>query len=56
MGKTSGSGSWMNIPDHIFESLETMFWVKILKFLFDTDPEWKKFGSVIRDGKNSDPG
>jgi hypothetical protein len=20
------------------------------------DPEWKKFGSGIRDGKNSDPG
>ncbi len=28
----------MNIPDHIFESLETIFWVKILK-LFDADPE-----------------
>jgi hypothetical protein len=23
-------GSGMNIPDHIFESLETIFWVKIL--------------------------
>jgi len=22
------SGSGMNIPDHIFESLETIFWVK----------------------------
>jgi len=50
----------MNIPDHISESLETIFWGKIpvpvLKF-FDADaaqglglfqirdPGWKKFGS-----------
>jgi hypothetical protein len=27
----------MNIPDHISESLETIIWVKILKF-FDVDP------------------
>jgi hypothetical protein len=33
----------MNNPDHISESLETVFWVKILKF-FDVDPG-------IRDGK-----
>jgi hypothetical protein len=26
----------MNYPDHISESLETVFWVKILKF-FDAD-------------------
>jgi hypothetical protein len=26
----------MNIPDHIFESLETVFWLKILEF-FDAD-------------------
>jgi hypothetical protein len=44
MGKKSGSGSGMNNPDHIFESFETIFWVKIIKF-FD-----------VRDGKNSDPG
>jgi hypothetical protein len=37
MGKKSRSGSGMNIPDHIFESLETIFWVKILEF-FDADP------------------
>jgi hypothetical protein len=61
MGKKSGTGSWMNNPDHISESLEIIFWVKILKF-FDGDPGWKKFGSsgiekiCIRDGKNSDPG
>jgi hypothetical protein len=33
MGKKSGSG--MNTPDHISESL-TIFWVKIMKF-FDAD-------------------
>jgi hypothetical protein len=37
MDKKSGFGSEMNNPDHIFESLETIFWVKILKF-FDVDP------------------
>jgi hypothetical protein len=31
----------MNNPDHISESLETIFWVKILKF-FDADPGEKK--------------
>jgi hypothetical protein len=58
MGKKSGSGSGMNNPDHISESLETIFRVKILKF-FDADPGsgmeknrirdlgWKKFGSGI---------
>jgi hypothetical protein len=49
------SGSGLNNPDHISESLETVFWVKILKF-FDADPGgkiriqdrgWKKFGSGI---------
>jgi hypothetical protein len=57
MGKNSGSGSGMNNPDHIFESSETIFWVKILKF-FDADPGpgWENFDFGIRDGKNSDPG
>jgi hypothetical protein len=32
MGKKSGSG--MNNPDHISESLETIFWVKILIFFY----------------------
>jgi hypothetical protein len=56
MGKKSGSG--MNNPDHISESLKTIFWVKILKFLlvWIRNLEWKKFGSGIRDGKKSDPG
>jgi hypothetical protein len=39
MGKKSGSGSGINFPDHIFirEQLETIFWVKILKF-YDAYP------------------
>jgi hypothetical protein len=40
----------MNNPDHIGESLERIFRVKILKF-FDADP-----GPWIRDGNHSDPG
>jgi hypothetical protein len=50
----------MNILEHIYESLETIFWFKILKFcdaiadpdpgiFFTLDPGWKKFGSGIRD-------
>jgi hypothetical protein len=31
-------GSGMNILDHISESLETIFWFKIIK-LFDADPD-----------------
>jgi hypothetical protein len=62
MGKQARSGSGMNIPDHISESLETILWVKVLKF-FDTDPGWKKnrvrdpgcFGSATLI-TNSDPG
>jgi hypothetical protein len=59
MGKKSGSGSGMNNPDHISESLETIFWVKIRQF-FDMDPrsvvrDKTKFGSGIREGKKSDP-
>jgi hypothetical protein len=38
-----------------YESIETSFWLKLLKF-FDADPGWKKFVSGIRDGKNSEPG
>ncbi len=37
MVKKSGSGCRMNNPNHISESLETIFWIKILKF-FDADP------------------
>jgi len=36
----------IRIRDHISESLETTFLVKILKFFVaDPDPGWKKFGS-----------
>jgi hypothetical protein len=46
MGKKSGSG--MNNPDHISQSLETIFWIKIL---------WIRDEKIwIRDGKNLDPG
>jgi len=50
----------MNNLDHISESLETIFWVKLFKFL-DTDLGWKNLGSGmekirIRVGKKSDPG
>jgi hypothetical protein len=42
MGKKARSGSGMNTEDHISESLETIFWIKILQF-FDAggirDPE-----------------
>jgi hypothetical protein len=51
MGKKSGSGSGINSPDHISEGLETIFWVKILKFLY-ADPVLEIFGSAIWDGKN----
>jgi hypothetical protein len=51
-----GSGSGMNNREHISESLETIFWVKIQKFFgVDTgsgmgkiwirDPEWKKINT-----------
>jgi hypothetical protein len=47
VGKKTGSGSGMNNPDHISESLENQFFgAKILK-LFDADPGLKKFGSGI---------
>ncbi len=47
-------GFGMSNPDHSSKSLETIFWVKIIKF-FDANPglRWKKFG---RDRKKSGPG
>ncbi len=51
MGKNQdpdpGSGSGMNNPDHISESLKTIFLGQILKFI-DAYPGWKKFGSGIK--------
>ncbi len=43
-----------NNLDHISESLETIFGVKILKF-FDADPGWKKLGSGMEKNRNRDP-
>jgi hypothetical protein len=45
----------MNNPDHISQSVETIVWVKILKF-FDAALGSGKKKIRIRDGKNSDPG
>ncbi len=53
MGKKSGSGSGMNNPDHISKRLETIFWVKILKF-FNADSGWKKFRSGIKKSRIRD--
>jgi hypothetical protein len=44
----------MNNPDHISESLETIFCVKILKF-FNADPGMEKFGSGMDKNKDQDP-
>jgi hypothetical protein len=58
MGKKSRSGSGKSIPDHISESLETLFWVKKLKFSdADVNPDLGSGnlfdpGSGIRDGKH----
>ncbi len=54
MGKKSGSGSGMNNSDNFSKSLETILWVKILKF-FDVGPGSEMEIIRIRDGKNSDP-
>jgi hypothetical protein len=40
----------MSNPDHISEGIETVFWVKILKF-FDADPGSEKFGPGSGMGK-----
>jgi hypothetical protein len=61
MGKKSRSGSGMNIPDHISESLETIFGLKILKF-FDADLDGSGIfltlytGSVMEKIRSRDPG
>jgi hypothetical protein len=55
MGKKSRSGSEINVSDHMFESVEKIFWVKILilrcgsRNLFHPDPGWKKSGINILD-------
>jgi hypothetical protein len=53
MVKKSGSGSGMNNPDHISESLETLF----LGYKFFNADSGSRMEKVrIGDGKNSDPG
>jgi hypothetical protein len=64
MAKKSRFDSEMNIPDHISESSETIFWVKIFKFFdADVDPvsgsgNLFDLGFGIRNGKfrSRDPG
>jgi hypothetical protein len=47
----------MNIPDHLFESLETIFGLKILKFYdADMDPGSGIFLILDPGWKNLDPG
>ncbi len=48
MGKISRSGSVMNILDHISESLETFFGVKILIF-FDADADANPRSGILFD-------
>jgi hypothetical protein len=48
MCKKLGSGSGMNNPDYIYESLESIFWVKIRK-LIDADPGYGMEKIRIRD-------
>jgi hypothetical protein len=50
---THGSGIRDEQAVSYFRELRTHFCG--LKY-FDADPGWKKFGSEIRNGKNSDPG
>ncbi len=54
IGKKSGSGSGINNPDYISESLITIFWFKI-QYL--NSLMWIRDGKIRnRDGKRSDPG
>ncbi len=48
MSKKSVTGSGMNNPDHLSESLETIFCVKILKFS-EADPGSEMEKILIRD-------
>jgi hypothetical protein len=55
--KKSGSGSGMNNPDHISESLKkTNFWVKILKFFYvDLGSGMEKIGSGMEKSRIQNP-
>jgi hypothetical protein len=54
MGKNQDPDPGWTNPDHISESIETIFWVKILKF-FDAGPVWKKFRSGLEKNRIRDP-
>jgi hypothetical protein len=57
MGKKSGSGSGIRIRVIFRELRNHFFGLKYLNSLMRIrDLGWKKFGSWIRDGRNSDPG
>jgi hypothetical protein len=46
MGKKSGSEPGVNNPDYISESLETIFWVKILNFFDKTRSVTSPFKNI----------
>jgi hypothetical protein len=52
MGKKTGTGSGINYPDHISESLKTIFGLKYLNSFFDTD---QVSGINIPDQQNCAP-
>jgi hypothetical protein len=57
MGKKFGSGSGKNNPDHICESLKTIFGLKYFNsFMWIRDPGRKKFGSGMKKSRIRDPG
>jgi hypothetical protein len=56
MGKKSGSESGMNNPEHISESLETIFGLEYLNSLMRIrDPGQKKIGSGMEKVRFRDP-
>jgi hypothetical protein len=56
LGKKSRSESGMNILDHISESLETIFWIKILKFFdADADPDQGSWNLLVFDPESGFP-
>jgi hypothetical protein len=57
MGKKTKSGSGMNNPNNIFESLETNSWLKYSNYLMRIqDPGWKKFRSGMEEIRIRDTG
>ncbi len=56
MGKKSRSGSGMNVPDHISESLETIFWVILIIFRLKYLNFLMRMRIRIQDTEIFDPG